>query len=224
MGCTCYNDQPLCDKEYKITFPSNFLNNNPEEPKKNQIINLEKPKEEKPLKKDIKKCSLTSFTEKNINLERMRELELAEHNRLRSLHGSPPLILNKDLNEMAQNYAKILAQKKTLEHSKTRNLKGKEGEWVGENLYYYSAYPVLEYKCGTMSKSWYDEIKDYDFNTGKSKNGRAVGHFTQLIWKNTKEVGFGIGFNGNILITVANYYPGGNFNHEELKNVGKLKN
>ena len=223
MGCTCYNYQPLCDKEYKLSYPNTNLNTKSEETKKNQIINLEKPKEEKSLK-NKNNCTLTSFTEKNINLERMRELELAEHNRLRNLHGSPPLILNNELNEMAQNYAQILAQRQTLQHSKNRNLKGKEGEYVGENLYYFSAYPVLEYKCGSMSESWYEEIKDYDFNTGKSKNGGVVGHFTQLIWKNTKEVGFGIGFNGNILIAVANYYPGGNFNDEELKNVGKLKN
>ena len=167
---------------------------------------------------------LTSFSEANLNLKRMRELELEEHNRLRSLHGAPPLILNNELNQMAQNYAQVLAQKDVLEHSKNRSLSGKPGAWVGENLYYYSAYPVCEYKCGSMSRSWYDEIKDYDFNTGKSKNGGVVGHFTQLVWKDTQEVGFGIAFNGNKLYTVANYYPGGNFNNAELQNVGKLRN
>ena len=170
-------------------------------------------------------CTLTTFTEKNIDLERMRELELAEHNRLRSLHGAPPLSLNPELNEMAQKYAQVLAKKKQMQHSneKDRYLKGREGEWVGENLYYSWATPVLEYKCGNMSRSWYNEINDYDFNTGRSKNGKAVGHFTQLVWKDSKEVGFGIGFNGDTLIGVANYYPGGNFNNLELQNVGKYK-
>ncbi len=65
----------------------------------------------------------------------MREFELKEHNYLRSLHGAEPLILNEDLNEMAQKYAIKLAKIRTMQHSKERNLKGKEGEWVGENLY-----------------------------------------------------------------------------------------
>ena len=43
-----------------------------------------------------------------MDLEKLRELELNEHNNLRSLHGVPPLTLKKRLNDIAQNYAKIL--------------------------------------------------------------------------------------------------------------------
>ena len=162
-----------------------------------------------------------SFTQKTMDLQKMRELELLEHNYLRSLHGAKPLVLNEDLNEMAQNYAKVLAKKKIMEHSKKRNLKGKEGQWVGENLYCEYSSGTVKYACGEMSKSWYSEIKDYDFKTGKSKGG-VIGHFTQLVWKNTREVGFGVDFNEGFLISVANYYPGGNYNNDYLNNVGKL--
>ena len=72
-----------------------------------------------------------------------------------------------------------------------------------------------------MSKSWYDEIKDYDFTTGQSKGG-VIGHFTQLVWKVSKEVGFGIAMDNENVYTVANYYPGGNFNNLYLENVGNL--
>ena len=58
------------------------------------------------------------------------------------------------------------------------------------------------YVCGDMSKSWYDEIKDYNFDTGKSTG--VTGHFTQIIWKDTKEVGFGVAFKGNKVMSVAN--------------------
>lgn len=133
-----------------------------------------------------------------------------EHNYLRSLHGVPPLILNEDLNQMAQNYAKVLAKKRTMEHSKNRNLKGKEGEWVGENLHCQTSSGQVSYTSGDMSKGWYSEIKDYNFKTGKSTG--VTGHFTQLVWKDTKEVGFGVAFNGGFCIACANYYPGGNFN------------
>ena len=66
------------------------------------------------------------------------------------------------------------------------------------------------YVCGDMSKNWYDEIKDYNFKTGKSTG--VTGHFTQLIWKDSREVGFGVAFNGHSVYTVANYFPGGNIN------------
>ena len=223
MGCSCNSSDSVREKE-------NVPTTQKTEPQETKVVNVQKnedAKKRQPKKKQKKgkqNSVLTSFTEKNIDLERMRELELEEHNRLRALHGADPLILNPDLNEMAQKYAEILAKKKQMEHSKDRNLKSHPGEYVGENLYYAWASPILEYKCGDMSKSWYDEIKDYDFNTGKTKNGGVVGHFTQLVWKDTKEVGFGIGFNGDTLIAVANYYPGGNFNELELQNVGKLKN
>ena len=40
-----------------------------------------------------------------------------------------------------------------------------------------------------MSDSRYSEIKDYNFDTGE-KTG-VVCDFTQLVWKDSKEVGFG---------------------------------
>ena len=156
-----------------------------------------------------------------MDLKKMRELELSEHNQLRALHGADPLTLNNDLNEMAQKYAKVLAKKKKMEHSKDRKLKGKEGEWVGENLFCKNSSGAIDYTSGDMSKAWYSEIKDYDFQTGKSKGG-VIGHFTQLAWKDSKEVGFGVDFNGGFCIGVANYYPGGNYNDEYLKNIGNL--
>ena len=44
---------------------------------------------------------VVSYTEDNMNLEKLRELELNEHNYLRSLHGVPPLTLNMKLNDIA---------------------------------------------------------------------------------------------------------------------------
>ena len=117
---------------------------------------------------------LASFTAKTMDLKKMRELELSEHNQLRALHGADPLTLNNDLNEMAQKYAKVLAKKKKMEHSKDRKLKGKEGEWVGENLFCKNSSGAIDYTSGDMSKAWYSEIKDYDFQTGKSK-GESLG-------------------------------------------------
>ena len=67
-----------------------------------------------------------------LDLKKMQELELKQHNYLRSLHGVPPLKLNQELNEIAQKYAEKLAKQRALNYSKDSDpyLKGKKGEWV----------------------------------------------------------------------------------------------
>lgn len=44
---------------------------------------------------------------------------------------------------------------------------------------------------------WYDEIKDYDFN--KIKYNPKTGHFTQVIWAESTQIGAGksVAKNGN---------------------------
>jgi uncharacterized protein YkwD len=202
------------------------LENKQELENKQQIQNNQESKKEPTINKELLKdenIELLKFTSNSLDFKKLQLMELAEHNYLRSLHNAPPLILNEELNEMAQKYAETIAKKNVLQHSSHRELKGKKGEWVGENLFYSSSSGQLEYPGGDMSKAWYDEIHDYNFKTGKpKKSGDVVGHFTQLVWKDSKEVGFGIAFNGNVCFGVANYYPGGNFNNLELEQVGNL--
>ena len=79
------------------------------------------------------------------------------------------------------------------------------------------------------SSAWYKEIKDYDFDTQKSTGG-AVGHFTQLVWKNSKKVGFGFkvgprkmwGMELISLYVVARYNPAVNYRGQFKENVPRL--
>ena len=56
---------------------------------------------------------------------------------------------------------------------------------------------------------------NYDYNTASSSNGQAVGHFTQLVWKETSRVGFGratVTFENDAReLVVARYSSKGNF-------------
>jgi hypothetical protein len=69
--------------------------------------------------------------------------------------------------------------------------------------------------------SWYEEIKDYSF--ARSDYIKGTGHFTQVVWKNTTDVGFGIASGNGANYGVANYYKAGNFQGEFKENVPKLK-
>ncbi|MCQ2816019.1 MAG: CAP domain-containing protein [archaeon] len=69
---------------------------------------------------------------------------------------------------------------------------------------------------------FYEEEVHYDYKTGKSKDGYTAGHFTQLVWLTSTEVGFGVSnkTNGsNFYYIVANYYKRGNFLGNETNNV-----
>ena len=58
--------------------------------------------------------------------------------------------------------------------------------------------------------AWYNEIKDYDFNNPGYSS--ATGHFTQLVWKATQQVGCAYVTCDNAWrqYTICEYSPRGN--------------
>ena len=166
----------------------------------------EKEKEEKKNKKEVNKGkqNLSGFTQFDIEA-------LEAHNKYRRKHHVPPLTLNKDLCKIAQSYAERLLATNSFEHSSNK-YKGKE---IGENLYMCSG----KVATGEMATTdWYNEIKMHNFRKDV-QNG--TGHFTQVVWKGTEEVGFGVANKGSTYFVVANYYPPGNFLGEFANNVFK---
>ena len=96
-----------------------------------------------------------------------------------------------------------------------------KGEDLGENIFCCSG---NEIQGDLMTMSWYNEIKEYDFNNPGFKS--EAGHFTQIIWKDTKEVGFGFAKSSNgVYYGVGNYFPAGNIDTKEefINNVLKRK-
>ena len=137
------------------------------------------------------------------------EKSLQVHNSARAEVGVSDLTWSKELEKDAKNYAKILADKDSgLVHSKSKDNQG-------ENLYYW--YGSSSLFSGTplsdASYSWYSEIKDYKYGPLKNdSNFYKIGHYTQMIWKNTTYVGIAsaISKTGKVYV-VARYYPAGNY-------------
>lgn len=103
------------------------------------------------------------------------------HNKYRANHGASPLKWDKTLAEQAQAVANKNAVSNQFEHSDWAA--GKGGECI--------AWGPIKPSWLIAVKDWHDEEKNYDWKTGKSSNGRAIGHFTQVVWKKATKVGCG---------------------------------
>lgn len=159
----------------------------------------------------------------SFNMAAFRNAELTKHNTYRAKHGSPSLKINETLNTIAQKYAEKLAASHVFEHSE----EARAGNY-GENLYWGWGSPSFNYVLGKASDSWYAEIAYYDYNTAKSTtSGKAVGHFTAMIWKSVSTVGFGYASvpekNGIAVYVVANYSPTPNVIGDYQQNVLRPK-
>ncbi|KAI4890044.1 hypothetical protein NFI96_014715, partial [Prochilodus magdalenae] len=124
---------------------------------------------------------------------------LESHNEYRKKHGAPEVTYNEELCSTAQKWADHLLSIKTLQHSETDD---------GENVYYSWSSSPKKLTGAEAVESWYSEIKDYDFSKPGFQSG--TGHFTQVVWKATTEIGLGFATDGNTVFVVGQYRPAGN--------------
>ena len=86
---------------------------------------------------------------------------------------------------------------------------------VGENIYWSSAGLSNSTVLNSVD-SWASERADYDYGTAiNSSNFQIFGHYTQIVWKNSTDLGCGATycpalFGGGTLV-VCRYGPAGNF-------------
>lgn len=135
------------------------------------------------------------------------------HNDLRAKHCVAPLKKSAKLEAESRKWALEQAKADEFEHDKNRGS-------VGENLYSASKSPETFDDDAAVhrgaAEAWYGEIKDYKFDSARphaDKTG-VVGHFTQLVWKASTEVGcanvsYAAG-GMNKVISVCRYAPAGN--------------
>ncbi|PAA84199.1 hypothetical protein BOX15_Mlig022429g2 [Macrostomum lignano] len=129
---------------------------------------------------------------------------LEAHNVYRALHGCPPLVFSAKLARQAQKWAEQLAIAGYLKHSP--NAAGN----FGENVALKMALRSRDYRGSQAAAQWYSEIEMYDFD-GKENQSRC-GHFSQVVWKSTRKVGFGkaVSEEDGKMFAVGHYFPPGN--------------
>ncbi|NEP12944.1 MAG: hypothetical protein F6K14_22615 [Symploca sp. SIO2C1] len=147
-------------------------------------------------------------------IEKFREILIADspltpeqqeilnvHNKLREEVGVPPLRWSNQLASYAQDWANELSRRgeSQLVHSPGNNRSG-----AGENIAAGSSVTL-------MLNLWANEKDDYDYATNNCR-GDKCGHYTQMVWSNTTEIGCGIAPHRRYRnVMVCNYSPPGNY-------------
>ncbi len=141
---------------------------------------------------------------------------LAAHNVERRQVGVKPLVWSTKLAEESQAWAIELAKKGAMMHAPQRA--------HGENIWTNTA---NRRTVGSMVGGWSIEKNDYipgalHPNVARGKKWQAVGHYTQMVWYSTTQVGCAIARANNRDFLVCRYAPIGNWVGQAAYPVGKL--
>lgn len=133
---------------------------------------------------------------------------LAAHNRERAAMGVPALEWDAGLAADAGDWARALAETNSFAHSRANPT---DPDVQGENLW---AGTRGAWAPEEMVGLWISEKRDYRAGVfpAVSRSGKLerVGHYTQVIWRDTRRVGCAIASTDSEDILVCRYSTGGN--------------
>ncbi|MDB4964983.1 MAG: hypothetical protein JWN44_672 [Myxococcales bacterium] len=131
------------------------------------------------------------------------------HNRMRAKHCAPPLRWSPKLAASAQKWSNAIRDRGcALGHS---------GGAYGENL---AAGTIGMLTPAAVVGMWYDEVKRFSFRNGGFS--MKTGHFTQVVWRGTHEVGCGRSQCNGLDVWICQYDPPGNVEGQYRENVQPL--
>lgn len=138
---------------------------------------------------------------------RFADIVTKRHNFHRKNHGTPAMTWNDKIAGFAQEWADRLAGQDIMYH--------RDQSMYGENIFWSSGY---EFDPASAVDDWYNEINYYSYSNPVISS--ATGHFTQVIWAGSAELGCGAARSksGGIYF-VCNYYPPGNHVRSLERNV-----
>ncbi len=139
-------------------------------------------------------------------LDALRDAVLDGHRRLRAQVGLPPLAWSDDLAAAARDHAAELVRTGQLHHTVQM-----QGEPQGENLW---AGTRGAYAYREMVGAWARESGNF-VNAPTPRFSRTgqwqdVGHYAQIVWRGTREVGCAVASDARDDYLVCRYRPAGN--------------
>ncbi|RYY38472.1 MAG: hypothetical protein EOO08_14515 [Chitinophagaceae bacterium] len=128
------------------------------------------------------------------------------HNSYRAEVNVAPLRWSERLAAFAQAWA--AQQVKNGCRMQHRPSTGTWAQQYGENIFWGNG---RYFNASDASNAWYGEKKDFRYGPINESNYLQVGHYTQMVWSTSTEVGIGAARCSNgAWIIVANYSPRGN--------------
>lgn len=127
--------------------------------------------------------------------------------------GVAPLQWSPELAQFAGQWAQQMAASGDFNHRSGTDLNDNNPlapgqDQLGENL---SAGTTGIMSVAQHVQGWIDEKADYDYASNTCAAGKACGHYTQVVWKNTQFVGCGKATGNGMDYVVCNYHKGGNY-------------
>ncbi len=129
----------------------------------------------------------------------MPEQMLAAHNAVRAKLGVEPLAWSAPLAAYAQQWADHLVSTHGFQHRANAR--------YGENLYAVEGDGAAA-RPDDVVRAWAGEARRYDYRANSCRD--VCGHYTQVVWRATREVGCGVARSSGYEVWVCNYSPPGN--------------
>ncbi|OOZ43957.1 CAP domain-containing protein [Solemya velum gill symbiont] len=148
-------------------------------------------------------------------LNKAQQVEMVEvHNQHRSEVGVfSELTWSQELGDMAHFYANKLKNDRNcrMTHSDTKGV-GENLYWAGAMRYSNGKRELQQITSKQVADAWASEKKYYNYSRNRCASGKVCGHYTQMIWANTSEIGCAKAVCADkSQVWVCNYYPAGNY-------------
>jgi hypothetical protein len=133
---------------------------------------------------------------------------LAAHNRERAEHGIPRLLWDEKLARSAQRWAEELGRRGSFEHAPAEERgEGREGEnlWAGSR----ASFTPEAMVSGWIAEKRYFKPGVFPHNS-RTGNVADVGHYTQLMWRQSTNVGCAVATGQEEDVLVCRYSAAGN--------------
>jgi pathogenesis-related protein 1 len=147
-----------------------------------------------------------SLTTKPVDEPELMKGMVSQHNLWRTKVGVGPLEWSEELASYAQVWADQLAERGCEMQHRPRS--GEFTQKYGENIYWCSG---MKATPQAVVDSWASELADFNTKKLECNKGKVCGHYTQVVWSSTREVGCAMARCGNQEIWVCNYNPPGNW-------------
>ena len=143
---------------------------------------------------------------------------VSAHNRVRSKYRLQPLSWSPSLSKFSAQWANHLKRNNgcRMHH---RPHEGQNKTDYGENLFWASPFRwsdgatnIQNISSTAVVQAWAEEVKYYNYSRNSCQRGQQCGHFTQVVWKDSRKVGCALAIcPDKSQVWVCSYDPPGNW-------------